>query len=47
MDKRAESTGEAVGKTNPTGARGFSPKIKRLKVVWLKDTLAHSRRRAC
>lgn len=28
MDKRAESTGEVVGKTNPAGARGFSPKIE-------------------
>lgn len=40
IDKRAESTGEVVSKTNPAGGRGFSPKIKRLKVSFIATPLA-------
>lgn len=42
MDKRAESTGEVVDKTNLARVRGFSPKIKRLKVSFSHTTCLDS-----
>lgn len=41
-DKKAESTGEVVGKTKSAGARGFSPNIKRLKVSFSHTTCLDS-----
>lgn len=40
MDKRDE--GEVVCDTNPAGARGFPPKIKRLKVSFSHTTCLDS-----